>query len=352
MSLKITHNIKEISEDNWIKFLNENESANIFQTPFFYKIYEETDNHTPFVVATLNKTNEITGIVVGVKINYFRMNNFMFSRNIIIGGPIAKRNNIEIIKILLEEINRNYSSLAVYNEVRNISNQLTFNDAYQSTGYKFYSHLNFLIDLYHDSDNLWNNLNNSKRRLIKKASKMNLIFENLTLTESNIINGYQIILDVYRRAKLPLPNIDFFISAMKFSNNDFKLLLFSVNLDNKMIGVRFALAYQSYVYGWYAGSFSDYYRYNPNEYLAWNTLLWCKSNGYSIFDFGGAGRPNIAYGVRNFKAKFGGTLVNYGRYKRVNFPVIMIIMKLAFSLYRSLQKSKIGSKILLNKYSL
>jgi len=39
----------------------------------------------------------------------------------------------------------------------------------------------------------------------------------------------------------------------------------------------------------------------------------CRSSGMTEFDFGGAGHPDDDHGVRDFKAKFGGELVDYGR---------------------------------------
>ena len=39
---------------------------------------------------------------------------------------------------------------------------------------------------------------------------------------------------------------------------------------------------------------------------------------FSIFDFGGAGRPNVLYGV---KIKDGRKLLNYCRYNLVHYPI-------------------------------
>ena len=40
--------------------------------------------------------------------------------------------------------------------------------------------------------------------------------------------------------------------------------------------------------------------------------------GFNQFDFGGAGKPNQHYGVRDYTLKFGGKLVNFGRYEIVH----------------------------------
>ena len=52
--------------------------------------------------------------------------------------------------------------------------------------------------------------------------------------------------------------------------------------------------------------------------LPWKIMEWGHENGYKLFDFGGAGKPNIPYGVRDYKLKFGGDLVNFGRFEKVH----------------------------------
>ena len=44
------------------------------------------------------------------------------------------------------------------------------------------------------------------------------------------------------------------------------------------------------------------------------------ASGCRVFDFGGGGRPDEDYGVRDFKAKFGGELVDYGRNTCIHAP--------------------------------
>ncbi len=43
-------------------------------------------------------------------------------------------------------------------------------------------------------------------------------------------------------------------------------------------------------------------------------------NGYKHFDMMGAGKPNEDYGVREFKEKFGGELVENGRFLYILQP--------------------------------
>ncbi len=57
--------------------------------------------------------------------------------------------------------------------------------------------------------------------------------------------------------------------------------------------------------------------------------------GYATYDLGGAGWANEPYGVRDFKAKFRGELVSYGRYRKVYSP---LKLTLAEEGYASLRK--------------
>jgi lipid II:glycine glycyltransferase (peptidoglycan interpeptide bridge formation enzyme) len=66
----------------------------------------------------------------------------------------------------------------------------------------------------------------------------------------------------------------------------------------------------------------------------WHILKWGAENHYCIYDFGGAGKPGEHYGVRDFKAKFGGELVCYGRNTWVSMPALLALSSLIYSHFR------------------
>jgi lipid II:glycine glycyltransferase (peptidoglycan interpeptide bridge formation enzyme) len=68
----------------------------------------------------------------------------------------------------------------------------------------------------------------------------------------------------------------------------------------------------------------------------WHILKWGAENGYRHYDFGGAGRPNEQYGVRDFKAKFAGELVSYGRNVCVHAPFRLFLSKLGYGLFQTM----------------
>ncbi len=52
----------------------------------------------------------------------------------------------------------------------------------------------------------------------------------------------------------------------------------------------------------------------------------------------GVGRPDRKYGVRDFKARFGGELVNYGRLTRVNNHFLYNIAELGYNILAIFRK--------------
>ena len=59
-------------------------------------------------------------------------------------------------------------------------------------------------------------------------------------------------------------------------------------------------------------------------------------NGFSVFDMMGAGKPDEGYGVRDFKARFGGKLVEEGRFVHIAHPLLYKIGKWGVKLLKKI----------------
>ena len=59
---------------------------------------------------------------------------------------------------------------------------------------------------------------------------------------------------------------------------------------------------------------------------------------FEVFDFGGAGQPNVPYGVRDHKMKFGGDLVNLGRFEIVHNRFLYELANFGFKMKKKLFK--------------
>jgi lipid II:glycine glycyltransferase (peptidoglycan interpeptide bridge formation enzyme) len=109
--------------------------------------------------------------------------------------------------------------------------------------------------------------------------------------------------------------------------------------DDTPLGADLILLYRGAVFDWYRGLQRVKSLY-PGECLVWHQMEWAKEQGFTIYDFAGAGYPNLPYGVREFKAKFGGTQVNYGRYRRVYAPLRLALAERVYEWRRARAESR------------
>jgi lipid II:glycine glycyltransferase (peptidoglycan interpeptide bridge formation enzyme) len=130
----------------------------------------------------------------------------------------------------------------------------------------------------------------------------------------------------------------FFQKANNIFGNRGYLKSILATFEGKIIGFRFLLGYNGLLYDWYAGSLPEYKEKYPNDILPWEIMKWGISNGFKTFDFGGAGKPGINYGVRDYKMKFGGELVNFGRFEKVHKPFLLFIAKFAFTIWKQIKR--------------
>ena len=82
------------------------------------------------------------------------------------------------------------------------------------------------------------------------------------------------------------------------------------------------------VYEWFVCGVDGVYEHIfPSSYATYLGIRYAAENGCLIFDMMGAGKPEEAYGVRDFKARFGGEQVEHGRYLYVRKPLLYWIGK-------------------------
>jgi lipid II:glycine glycyltransferase (peptidoglycan interpeptide bridge formation enzyme) len=329
----------EVDRKQWSDFILNHPEGNIFQTPELFDVFKATKNNTPQLIAVLNEKNCITGILLAViqKEHSGILDRFT-ERSIIWGGPLILDNNVEVLNIILKKYNSMIKKKAIYSQFRNLWTQDNeFKTCFEKHGYIYEEHLNILVDLKKDKEQLWKEVNPKGRNKIRKAAKEGTAF--MVIEEYEQIEEiYKILEDVYKRAGLPLHDKSLFEGAWKYLSKKSMIKFFGAINNGKIIGTRIVLCFREKLYDWYAGSYKEYQKKNPNDLLTWEVFLWSKRNGYKVFDFGGAGRPGTPYGVRDYKLKFGGKVVNFGRYNKVHKPVLMKIGKLGLKVWKILRR--------------
>jgi len=82
---------------------------------------------------------------------------------------------------------------------------------------------------------------------------------------------------------------------------------------------------------------SEYKNQFPSIMATWAAIEYANENNIPLFDFMGAGNPNEAYGVREFKSRFGGEQVEHGRYLNILNPFLYKIGEIGLNVLSKLK---------------
>lgn len=332
--MKISYDINLVE---WIKFSENHSEYTIFQSYEMYSAYKLSKNHKPYVFSVIENNNIVGLLLAVVQYESLVILSNLTKRSIIIGGPLIKDNSIKILSFLLEKYNSFMKNKVLYTQVRVMKFNPKWKKIFHKHGYNYEEHLNIIVDLKKSENQLYNDLNIKRRNEIKRSKREGVVFK-----VKNDLNSlhlcYPILQEVYRRAKLPLANISIFENLLKNSKQNLGLKIATANFGGKVIGCMIILVYNKTIYDYYAGSYSYYYKKFPNQLIPWEVFLWGKKNNYEIFNFGGAGKPNIPYGVRDYKKKFGGDFTNPGRYIHNHKKFTYTFVKLLFQIWKKIKK--------------
>jgi serine/alanine adding enzyme len=313
----------------WDAFTEKHRWGNIFNSSWMVSLYETTDKVKPITLFCTDNEGSVVGLLIAYLMKEGKgILSFLTSRAVIWGGPLALDDDPVICSLLLEELKKQLKGEVIYIQVRNLNDTSIFKGVFKDLGFRFEEHLNILFNLGESDKTLWKGMHPTRRKQVNRAVKRG-VTTSVVLEPSGgeISNCYKILSDIYRRARLPLPALSLFIKAGEMNSKEKRLGIITAICENRLIGFRFFLIYNGLIYDWYAGSNDKYYDRYPNDILPWALIEWGCRNGYHTFDFGGAGSPDERYGVRDYKLKFGGKVVNFGRYLFVFRPLIYFTAK-------------------------
>lgn len=336
--IRLISDPSQVNRFQWLAFVESHPQGTVFQTPYMADLYNLTEGMTPLTLFCLDETSAITGLWVAVSMESGgAVGSYLTSRSVMYGGPLVRAGYEHITGRLINEMILLQSKKVIYLQVRNIFDSENLATLFLNAGFKFEEHLNYTFDLTAGQDTLWNNIHPTRRKQIRRSLKRGVTATiHNSLSEEMISQCYRILSGVYRRIKLPVPEEKFFIDSFRIFGDHGILKCVTAEFDNHIIGFRFFLIYRGLIYDWYAGSNSAFREKYVNDLLPWEVIRWGAENGCKTFDFGGAGSPGEKYGVRDYKQKFGGTIVQFGRYYYLRKPVLYKAGKMAMHLYKRL----------------
>jgi serine/alanine adding enzyme len=318
--------VQEIDREKWCQFIYNHPEGNVFQSPEMLDIYKSTTNFEPVLVSVVGRDKDILGVLLAsIQREYSGPIGDLTTRSIIWGGPVVKNNDADVMTMLLNEYDNIVGKKVILSQFRNLWDYSDCRCVFSKIGYRYLEHLNFVVDLSVGEERLFANLSSSKRRQIRRSMEKEGVEMVMTTEESNIEELYGILSDYYSKyVKKPLPPLDYFRVLVKVLAEHEMVQVFLVRYSGRIIGGIVCPisenAFKKTMYELYICGSRSYDRLYPSVLSTWAPIEWGADNGIKFFDFMGAGKPNVGYGVREFKSKFGGQLVSNGRFEKIHQP--------------------------------
>ena len=335
----------EINPLAWQKLVDESPYATWFQTQEAYQFYAANKQEmTPFACG-VERDGELRAVCVGyVTKEHCRIKQFYTRRAIIIGGPlIADSANEEDVARMIYTIRQpevlitvstfcpTWRNLPIYIETRNFHDYSQWKEVFEACGFSYQPHLNFHVDTT-SVELIESNLGKNRKRDIKTS-----IRDGATIIEQPTIEQvreyYALLKQLYTtKIKTPLFSLSFFEQLYTQPYGRFIL----VELNGEIIGGTVCVELPGKcLYEWFVcGRDGEWKSIFPSSLATYAGIRYAAEHGCSRFDMMGAGKPDEAYGVRDFKARFGGEQVEHGRFLCIRKPLLYWIGKLGVKLLK------------------
>lgn len=330
--------VNHLEPDQWREFIDSHPAGNIFQTPEMFEVYSRTEGYKPDLWAIIDQ-GEILALHTPVSITLKGgVLHYLTTRNVSFGSVLAKENEAGKLALstLLKSYNQNVSGASLFTELRNFSNLGYFQDILQENGYSYEGYWNYILDLNRNEYDILQSFSKSARQIIRAAIRKGELVVKEMQTLEMLPLFYELVEKTYKNSKVPLADISLFKAAFEVLVPK-NMARFAICYANGVpAAATVDLHYKDVIYGWYNGMDRSLRNYNPNEFLMWDLIKFGVKNGYSVFDFGGGGKVNEESGVRDFKLKFRGNLIEYGRNTCVHAPLRMNLAENAYNTARKM----------------
>ena len=339
--------------EGWQLLVEQSPYATFFQTEKAYDFYRSQSYLDTFALAVV-ENNQVTGVAVGYIQSERGIKSYFSKRAIIMGGLLLDTGiSNEALSELLQAIKMR-TSKAIYVEIRNHHDYGAYAPVFAQNGFDYQPHLNVKItcDTWQDA---LNRMDTNRRRVLKNldeccncsivesqdlkvhrfcdlaSAKRTVASPNHRITESPYycyattkeqVRQYYALLRQHYKTKVRKPLFPYaFFESLVTSQTGKLLLLYTAD---KLIGGMVQVELPGkVVYDYYACALDEAYKeLSPSVLLYGITMQQAINDGVKVFDTMGAGKPDVPYGVRDFKLRFGGTLVQEGRFLLLHRPLL------------------------------
>lgn len=301
----------------WDDFVAQHPQGTLFHTRTLIRAYATTHLYSPLALAAVDSHGEILALFVATRVgligewaNQFTGRSIHFAEPLVADNPAGEDALKELMRIHDEACRRT----ALFTEIRPISSTHSVSSFWGSIGYELKGYHNYELNIQQSVDKIWQGFTGTCRRNIKRAERRGVSVE-VVEPHTNVPTLYSILKESYSNSKIPLVDISHFFSVFRELDPQ-QLRLAVAKLDGEVIAASCFLTDAKRVYYWFAGT-KRVPGISAMASIVWDAIQHYSQTDKAIFDFCGAGWEGEEYGPGRFKAHFGGTLTNYGRYRKV-----------------------------------
>lgn len=209
-------------------------------------------------------------------------------------------------------------------------------DSFRDFGYVWSDRLNLLTSV-NDINETWQFMSANRRRQIKKSLNAGISFSILP-SKDDVSDFYCILNSLYKeKVSKPIPTELFFQRInILFQSGKLNGFLGVCVYKGEVVGgivcpeTKGEIVHELYI----CGKDSELKTKNvyPSVMATWFAMEEANRRGCHTFDFMGMGVPEKPYGVREFKARFGGTWINAGRWNKIYNKPLYFVAELIYNL--------------------
>ncbi len=327
---------EHIDQVLWSGLVKQSPVATWFQTREAYAFFEDLSFLEAFAVA-VESDGRLKGLVTGyIQKDGGKIKQFFSRRAIVVGGPLLSDEiTDEELSFLLSAVIKKLQKKAIFVETRNFNDYSRWHSVFEQSGFYYEPHYDVQVDTT-SMDLVNSKLDRNRRRNIKKALDNGVVIDEKPNAE-DLKQLYSMLEELYTtKVKTPLFPFEFFEKLSRIPSSRFFL---AKNAEGQLLGglICVELEHRA-VYAWLAcGDDYNYKSLSPSVMVNYAGVSYAAREGIPRFDFMGAGKPDDGgYGVRDFKLKFGGELVEYGRNVYVCNQLLFGIGKLGVKIFKKL----------------
>ncbi len=328
--------VQQLDERLWRDFVGANQAGNVFHTPEMFQVFAQAQGHEPALWAAVNHSGRPLALMLPVQVTLLGGPLRRFTTRAIAYGSVLCApgpQGTAALALLLQAYKGETRHSVLFTELRNLSDSNDLQSVMLENGFIYKEHLNYLVDLNRPPEAILQGIGSRTRKNLRRALRRGEIIVEEVERREGVAVCYDLLQRTYAAARVPLADRSLFEAAFDILHPRGMIKFLLARIGDSYAAGSVELIYKDTIYGWYGGMERAYSRHSPNELLLWHIFHWGAENGFKVYDFGGAGEPDEEYGVRDFKAKFGGELVYFGRNTYVHTP-LMRLSQWAYAAYR------------------